>query len=161
MISNTRVDPSNRRHSLANLLHKKSSVRSIPRSTSVHDQNGTKKKTKNEKNLSERKKRTKTKKKRKEHSNLNNNNNNNALMTDNSLMSFTSENRIILPQVGYSSRAEIEHTKYIRGPKHQVFYRRASGFRTQMRQLSSIEQEFPLEKHSHFVNYSYPQSIAF
>jgi hypothetical protein len=154
MISNTRVD---RRHSLANFLHKKSSVRS----TSVHDQNGTKKKTKNEKNLSERKKRTKTKKKRKEHSNLNNNNNNNALMTDNSLMSFTSENRIILPQVGYSSRAEIEHTKYIRGPKHQVFYRRANGFRTQMRQLSSIEQEFPLEKHSHFVNHSYPQSVAF
>jgi len=119
MISNSRVDPSARRRGLANLLHKKSSIRS----TSINDQ----KKIKSEKTISERKKRTKTKKKR--HEQLNTNNNNNATnFTENSLTSFTSESGFVLPQIGYTSRTETdeisENSRYIRGPKHQIFNRR-------------------------------------
>jgi hypothetical protein len=89
---------------------------------SINDQNGTKKKIKNDKNISERKKRTKTKKKH--HEQLNTNNNNSATMIEDSLTSFTNENGLILPQIGISSQTEIDETKYIRGPKHQIFNRR-------------------------------------
>ncbi|CAF1023237.1 unnamed protein product [Rotaria sordida] len=161
MISNSRVDPSARRRGLSNLLHKshlqkKSSIRSI----NGNDQNGKKMKIKNEKkDSSERKKPTKTKKKRNQQ--LNTNNNNNATMIDHSLSSFTSENRFILPQIGYSSRTETddtsEYTKYIRRPKHRVFYRQPNGFRNQrfdrIRQISTVnsnEQNYIDNKHSHF-----------
>ena len=126
MISNSRVDPSSRRRGLTNFLHKSSSQKkSSVRSPSINDKNGTKKKIKAEKNVSERKKRTKTKKKQRQEQL--NTNNNNAIVTDNSLMSFSSGNGFILPQVGYTSRAETDetsdHTKYIRGPKYQPMHR--------------------------------------
>ncbi|CAF4602738.1 unnamed protein product [Rotaria sp. Silwood1] len=163
MISNSRVDPSARRRGLSHLLHKnhiqkKSSIRSA----NGNDQNGKKKKMKNEKkDTAERKKPTKTKKKRNQQLNTNNNNNNNnATKIDHSFSSFTSENRFILPQIGYSSRTETddtsEYTKYIRRPKHRVFYRQPSGFCNQrfdrMRQISTVNsnEQNPIEKHSHF-----------
>jgi phage repressor protein C with HTH and peptisase S24 domain len=126
MISNSRVDPSSRRRGLTNFLQKTSvQKKSSIRSSSINDQNGTKKKMKNEKNISERKKRTKTKKKQRQEQL--NTNNNNAMMTDNSLMSFSSGNGFILPQIGYTSRTETdetsEYTKYIRGPKYQAVHR--------------------------------------
>ncbi|CAF1240131.1 unnamed protein product [Adineta ricciae] len=138
MISNSRMDQSTRRRGLTNFLHKtqshkKSSIRSAPRAISAQDQTHHKKKSKIDKDLSERKKRTKSKKKRYENSNINNNNNNNALMTEQSFMSFTSENSLMLPQIGYSSRADMsdtsEYARYARGPKHDVFYRQPSGTR--------------------------------
>ena len=59
-------------------------------------------------------------------------------MTDQSLMSLTSD----LPQIGYSTRTETDetnkYTRYIRGPKHQIFYRQLN--------TSPLEQ-FSLEKH--------------
>ncbi|CAF3639551.1 unnamed protein product [Adineta steineri] len=155
MISNSRIEQSTRRRGLANLLHKnstqkKSSVRPISHPVHIHDQ----KKMKNEKENSERKKRTKTKPKYSEHSNINMNNNNN----NNSLTSSINENRFILPQVGYSSQTDIDdNTKYIRGPKHQVFDRRSNELRprgyNRLRQMSTInfdKQEYSLEKHSKF-----------
>ncbi|CAF1426007.1 unnamed protein product [Adineta ricciae] len=138
MISNSRMDQSTRRRGLTNFLHKtqshkKSSIRSTPRAISAQDQTHHKKKSRIDKDLSERKKRTKSKKKRYENSNINNNNNNNALMIEQSFMSFTSENSLILPQIGYSSRADMsdtsEYARYARGPKHDVFYRQPSGSR--------------------------------
>jgi len=126
MISNSRVDPSARRRGLSNLLQKKSSIRS----SSINDQ----KKMKTEKNISERKKRTKTKKKR--HEQLNKNNNN-ATLIENSLTSFTSESGFVLPQIGYTSRTETdeisENSKYIRGPKHKIFYRQPSCYNRRRR----------------------------
>ncbi|CAF0944452.1 unnamed protein product, partial [Adineta steineri] len=151
MISNSRIEQSTRRRGLANLLHKnstqkKSSVRPISHPVHIHDQ----KKMKNEKENSERKKRTKTKPKYSEHSNINMNNNNN----NNSLTSSINENRFILPQVGYSSQTDIDdNTKYIRGPKHQIFDRRSNELRprgyNRLRQMSTInfdKQEYSLEK---------------
>jgi len=136
MISNSRVDPSARRRGLSNLLHKNPPQRRISiRSTNINEQNGTKKKIKNEKNISERKKRTKTKKKRHEQLNINNNN---AIMTDNSLTSFTSENGFILPQIGYSSRTETDETSS--GLKHQVFSHQPSVY-NRRRQKSIINSE--------------------
>jgi hypothetical protein len=134
MISNSRVDPSARRRGLANFLQKKSSIRS----TSINDQ----KKIKTEKNISERKKRTKTKKKR--HEQQLNTNNNNATFTENSLTSFTSESGVVLPQIGYTSRTETdeisENSRYIRGPKHRVFYRQPSCY-NRRRQTSIVISE--------------------
>lgn len=138
MISNSCVDPSARRRGLSNLLQKNSpQKKSTIRSTSINDPHGTKKKMKNEKNLSERKKRTKTKKKRPEQLNTNNNN---ATITDHSLTSFTSDNDFILPQIGYSSQTDTDYSKYIRGPKHQIFSRQPNGY-NQLRQKSFIHSE--------------------
>jgi hypothetical protein len=93
--------------------------------------------------------RSKTKKKRQEQLNINNNN---GIMSDYSLTSFTNENGFILPQIGYSSRAETddtsEYSKYNRGQKHQVFYRQPSGRYDRM----AINSD--LKKHSYFVNHS-------
>ena len=130
MISNSRVDPSSRRRGLSNLLPKNSSSRksSIRTSSINHEPTGTKKKSKHEKNVSERKKRTKTKKKSTRHEQLNTNNN--AAMTDNSLMSFSSDNDLILPQVGLPSRMKIDdrsaYSKHSHRPKYHVFHRRTN-----------------------------------
>ena len=128
MISNSSVDPSSRRRGLTNFLHKNSSQKkSSIRSSSINEQKGSKKKIKTEKNVSERKKRTKPKKKQRQEQL--NTNNNNAMVTDNSLMSFSSGNGFVLPQVGYTSRAETdetsEHTKYVRGPRYQAAHRQS------------------------------------
>lgn len=130
MISNSRVDPSSRRRGLSNLLPKNSSSRksSLRTSSINHEPAGTKKKSKHEKTLPERKKRTKTKKKTTRHEQLNTNNN--AAMTDNSLMSFSSDNDLILPQVGLPSRMKLDdrsaYTKHSHRPKYQVFHRRTN-----------------------------------
>lgn len=144
MISNSCVDPSSRRRGLTNFLHKTTSQKkSTIRSSSINDQNGIKKKIKTEKDISERKKRTKTKKKQRQEQL--NTNNNNAMITDNSLMSFSSGNGFILPQIGYTSRTETdetsEYTKYIRGPKYQVFHRQPKGSNRLSENSSAISEK--------------------
>lgn len=146
MISNSRVDPSSRRRGLSTLLQKNSSQKKASlRSSSInHESNGTKKKSKNEKNLSERKKRTKTKKKHQRHEQLNTNNN--AAMTDNSLMSFSSDNELILPQVGLPSRMKLDnksaYSKHSHRPKYHVFHRRkVDGNRLQQQNSSLISDK--------------------
>ncbi|CAM4880089.1 unnamed protein product [Rotaria socialis] len=137
MISNSRIDPSARRSGLATLLNKNHpQKKSTIRSSNVQEQKGPKKKAKQEKKeSSEQKKTQKTKKKRIQQ--LNTNNNNNTALTDQSLSSFTSENKFILPQIGYSSRTETDDTsdyiKFIEKPKHRVFYRQPSGLRRTQR----------------------------
>ena len=149
MISNSRVDPSSRRRGgLSTLLQKNSSSqkKASLRSSSInHDSNGTKKKSKNEKNHSDRKKRTKTKKKQQQHHRHEQlNTNNNATMTDNSLMSFSTDNELILPQVGFPSRMKIDEsrvpTKHSHRPKYHVFHRRKVD-QNRLQQNSSLNSE--------------------
>jgi hypothetical protein len=83
-------------------------------------------------------------------------------MTDHSLMSLTNDDDLILPQIGYSSRTETddtsEHTKYIRGPKHHVFYRQPNDLHSQgynpMQEIHSNEQ-------SSLLNYCYHKPMMF
>ncbi|CAF5207745.1 unnamed protein product, partial [Rotaria magnacalcarata] len=110
--------------------------KSTIRSSNVNEQKGAKKKSKQEKKESSEQKKTK-KIKKKRIQQLNTNNNNNTALTDQSLSSFTSENKFILPQIGYSSRTETDdtsdYTKFIQKPKHRVFYRQPSGLRRTQR----------------------------
>lgn len=173
MISNSRVDPTAvRRAGLASLLHKENlQKKSSIRVANTNSQKGSKKTTKTEKKDSvECKKPSKTKKKRSQNLNTNNNNNNTTL-TDQSVSSFTSENRYLLPQIGYSSRTETDdasdYPKCLQKPKNRTFSRQSVGVRRTQRfdriRHTSIDcnQQKRVEKCSNSVNNCYPQSRVF
>ena len=69
-------------------------------------------------------------------------------MTDNSLMSLSSDNAIFLPQVGYSSRIDIdsidEHSRSLHGSNRQIFFQSLNLY-DRVRPLSSnySDEQYP------------------